>query len=134
MVPLFLGAAVIGSVLVWQTGQLHFSLAPIAVVPLWMLLRLQTPRGGMRVATIRSTPGAVVMLWFVGAALISMAILFAIDVYIFRHPYRAPLEPYHAAILAPPFLIMFTGAYWADRIAKAQRSKDSPDEDDGAAG
>jgi hypothetical protein len=130
MVPLFLGAVAIGIVRVWQTGQLQFALIPIAVIPIWLMLRLHTPRDGMRVTTIRGTPGAVVLLWFMAATLISMALLFAVDIYVFGHPFRAPLEPYHGALFTPPFIIMFTGAFWADRIAKAQKVTDCEHEDE----
>lgn len=129
MSPLFLGASAIGFVRVWQTGQWPFALAPIAVIPLWLALRLQTPRDGMPVKTIRSTPGAVVMLWFAAAALISMAILYAIDLYILHHSLRGPLELHHAALYALPFLIILTGAYWADRIKRTKKAKRSPYED-----
>lgn len=124
MLPLFLAAAAIGILRVWQTSQFQFALTPVAIIPIWLMLRQQTPRDGMRVTTIRSTPGAVVLLWFMAATLISMVLLFALDIYVFRHSFRAPLEPYHAALFAPPFIIMFTGAFWADRIAKAKKTTD----------
>ena len=130
MLPLFLAATAIGVLRVWQTGQFQFALAPVAVIPVWLMLRVQTPRDGMRVTTIRSTPGAVVLLWFMAGTLISMALLFALDIYGFEHPFRAPLEPYHAALFAPPFIIMFTGAFWADRIAKSKKSKEGARVDD----
>jgi hypothetical protein len=125
MFPAFLAAAAIGILRVWQTGQLESALAPVAVIPLWLMLRLRTPRDGMQVTTIRSTPGAVVLLWFMAAALISMALFSALDIYVFGHQFRAPLEPYHAALFAPPFIIIFAGAFWAaDRIAKAKNALD----------
>ena len=130
MLPLLIGAAAIGIFRVLQTGQLQFALAPAAVIPIWLMLRLQTPRDGMRVTTIRSTPGAVVLLWFMAATLISMALLFALDLYVFGHPFRAPLEPYHAALFVPPFIIMFTGAFWADRIAKTKKATDCKHDDE----
>lgn len=130
MLPLFLAAMAIGALRVWQTGHFQFALAPVAVIPIWLMLHLQTPRDGMRVTTIRSTPGAVVLLWFMAATLISAVLLMALDIYAFGHPFRAPLEPYHAALYAPPFIIMFTGAIWADRIAKAGKATDCPHDDD----
>ncbi|MEI8022057.1 MAG: hypothetical protein WCH39_27860 [Schlesneria sp.] len=130
MIPLFLGAAAIGIVRFWQTGQLKFALTPIAVIPFWMMLRRHTPREGMRVSTIQSTPGAVVLLWFVAASMISMALLFVVDIYVFGHPFRAPLKPYHAALFAPPFVIMLTGGFWADRIAKSKKTSASQRDDD----
>lgn len=123
MLPLFLAAAAIGILQIWQTGQLRFALNPIVVVPIWLMLRLQTPREGMQVTTIRSTPGTVVLLWFMAATLISMALLLAFDVYIIGHPFHAPLEPYHAALFAPSFIIMFTGVFWADRISREKKAK-----------
>ena len=133
MLPLFLAATAITVLRVWQTGQFQLALAPVAVIPIWLMLRLQTPSDGMRVTTIRSTPGAVVLLWFMAATLISMALLVALDIYVFGHPFRAPLEPYHAALFAPPFIVMFTGAFWADRIAKRKKAKDcTHDEADSA--
>jgi hypothetical protein len=124
MLPLFLAAAVIGILRVWQTGQFQFAFAQVPVILFWLMLRLQTPRNGMEVTSIRSTPGAVVLLWFMAATLISMALAVAIDIYVFKHPFRSPLEPYHAALFAPSFLIMFTGVFWADRIAKANKDTD----------
>lgn len=110
MVPLLLGALAVGFVRVYQTGQLRYALTPIAVVPFWFMLRIRTPREGMRVSTIRSTPGAIVMICFGAASMTSFVLLSAIDVYVFHHSFRAPLELYHAALFAPPFVIMFTGA------------------------
>ncbi len=124
MLPLFLASTAIGILRVWQTGQFRFAFAPVAVIPIWLMLRLQTPRNGMEVKSIRSTPGAVILLWFMAATLLSMVLLIAIDIYVFKHPFRAPLEPYHAALFSPPFIIMFTGVYWADRIAKAKKGTD----------
>jgi hypothetical protein len=131
MLLIFLAVAAIGAFRAWQSGQVLIAFAPVAVIPLWLMLRLQTPRDGMRVTTIRSTPGAVVLLWFMAATIISMAILFALDIYVLGHPFRAPLEPYHAGLFAPPFMIMFGGAYWADRIAKAKESADSTRDEEG---
>ena len=111
-------------------GNGPIALTPIAVIPIWLMFRLKTPRDGMRVTTIRSTPGVVVLLWFMAATLISMALLFALDIYVFGHPFRAPLEPYHAALFAPPFIIMFTGAFWADRIAKSKKAIDCKHDDE----
>jgi hypothetical protein len=122
MMPAFLGAVTIGILRFWQTGQLQDALSPIAVIPIWLMLRLYTPRDGMPVTTIRSTPGAVVLLWSIAAMLISTALLFAFDHFVFGRPFHAPLEPYHAVLYAPPFIIIFAGAFWADRIAKAQRA------------
>ena len=39
MMPLFLGLVAFGIVRIWQTGQFRFALAPVAVIPLWMMLR-----------------------------------------------------------------------------------------------
>lgn len=130
MIPLFLGAAAIGVVQFRQTGQLKFALTPLAVIPFWMMLHRQTPHDGLHVTTIRSTPGAVILLWFVAASLISMALLFAVDIYVFGHSFRAPLKPYHAALFAPPFIIMLTGGFWADQIAKGQKTSASQRDDD----
>ncbi len=130
MVPLFLGAVAIAIVRVWQTGQIRFAFIPLAVMPIWLMLRLQTPRDGIPATTIRSTPGAGVLLWFMAATLISMAILFAVDIYVFRHPFRAPLEPYHAALFLPPVIIMLIGALWSGRVAKTHRTVASQRDDD----
>lgn len=130
MLPLFLAATAIGILRVWLTGQFQFAFAPVAVIPIWLMLRLQTPRSGMKVTSIRSTPGAVVLLWFMAATLISMVFLVAIDIYVFKHSFRSPLEPYHAALFAPPFIMMFTGAFRADRIARTKKSTEGARVDD----
>ena len=125
MLPLFIASVCIAAILVWQTGELRFSALPIGVIPLWLMLRLKTPPDGMAVTTIRSTPGAVVLLWFMAATLVVGAIAVAIDVYIIGHSFHTPLEPYHAILFAPPFVIMFTGAYFADRLQKSARERDA---------
>jgi hypothetical protein len=106
----------------YQPHGAGFTVAPMAIIPLWLVLRLQTPRDGLHVTTIRAAPGAVALLSFMAAALITMTLLCALDMYVFGRPFRAPLEPYHAALFAPPFIIMFAGACRADRIAKAQKA------------
>lgn len=123
MVLLFLGALAIAVLCVWHTGKLRFTIAPIAVIPLWLRLRYLTPRDGLLVTTIRSTPGAVILLRFIATALVSMAILFAVHVYVFGHSFGAPLQRPHAVILfLPPFTILIIGAIWAGRIAKTQKT------------
>jgi hypothetical protein len=79
----------------------------------------------MAVTTIRSTPGAVTMLWFCGATLVLMAALFAIDVFVFGHPFHAPLELYHLFMFGPLFVLLLVGAYFADRASKAARNQGS---------
>lgn len=130
MLPLLAGVAVIGSLRVWQTGQLQFALAPLAVIPLWLMLRLQTPRDGLRVTTIRSTPGAVVLLWFMAASVVTMGLLVVLDIVYLGHPLHAPLEPYHALLFAPPFVIMFAGVFRADRIARREKAAGCGDDDE----
>ena len=125
MVLLFLATAAIAFFRVWQSGQLRFVLTPVAVLPLWLWLRTKTPREGMMVSTIGATPGAVVMLSFAAASLLSMAILAAIDIYVFDHPSQAPLKLYHVALFAPPFVLLFAGAYRGEQIKRAQMAMDA---------
>ncbi|HVX14154.1 MAG TPA: hypothetical protein VHC22_23410 [Pirellulales bacterium] len=120
MAPLFIAVAVIGIGLFWQTGELHFALRPVGVILLWVILRLLTPREGMPVATISETPGATVMLSHFGVALASLALLVAIDVFVFHHPFGGLLELYHVALFAPVAIIAFVGIHRAQRIANAQ--------------
>lgn len=121
--PFFLVAICIGAFLVWQTGQLRFAVSPLGVLPLWLMLRFRTPSEGIPVTTIRSTPGAVVMLWCCGVALVSFAALLLVDIYLFRHPFRAPLKPYHFLLFSPPFVIMIGGGFVVERIQKAIRKR-----------
>ena len=83
MLALLIATIGIAVAMVALTGELRFALSPVGVLPLWAVLHFRTPRNGMAVTTIRSTPGAVTMLWFCGATLVLMAALFAIDVYVF---------------------------------------------------
>ena len=122
MLPLFVAMILFGAFSVWKTGQLRFAAAPLGVLPLWAMLRFLTPRVGMKTSTIRSTPGAVVMLWFSGAGILLAGALVAVDIYLIGHPFRAPLEPYHAILFTPPFILIFAGAYRADRIANSKRN------------
>ena len=121
MIAFLVATIVISAVLVSLTGQLRFVLSPLGVLPLWAVLRFQTPRDGMAVTTIRSTPGAVVLLWFSAATIVVTIIVTVIDIYLLGHPFYAPLEPYHAILFAPSFIVMFTGAFWASRIEKQSR-------------
>ena len=123
--PLFVLAICVGAFLVWQTGQLRFAVSPLGVLPIWLMLRFTTPPDGMSVTTIRSTPGAVTMLWCCGVALTLFAALLAIDIYVIGHPFRAPLEPYHFLLFSPPFVIMIGGGFVVDRIQKASSRRDS---------
>jgi len=123
MLPLFVAAAIVGGFTAWQTGRVRFVVAPFAVLPLWMTLRFQTPADGMEVTTIRSTPGATAMLWCCAAAIVLFAGLLAIDICLFGHPFRAPLEPYHFLLFSPPFMIMIGGGFVVDRIQKAMRDR-----------
>ena len=122
--PVFIVAIAVGVFLVWQTGQLRFAVSPICVLPLWIMLRLKTPREGLHVSTIRSTPGAVTMLWCCGAALALSGILVAIDIYWLGHAFRDPLEPYHALMFSPPFIVMILGPLV---IEKLRRSRGNPE-------
>lgn len=128
MILSLLVAGVIGIPAAWLTGQFSPVLMPVVFLPAWLWLRFSTPRAGIEIPTIRSTPGAIILLWFMAGTLISMVALFAIDVSIFGRSLRAPLEPYQAILYLPPFIIMFTGAFWADRIAKAHKLKTRSDD------
>ena len=130
MIPLLAGTILIGGVRVWQTGQLSFALTPLAALPIWIMLRRSTPPEGMQVATIRATPGAIVMLWFSATAVVVMAALLSIDRYVFGHPIHAPLQTYHAWFFAPPMVILFSGAIWADRLSKSRRARNPAQDDD----
>ncbi|XZE37111.1 hypothetical protein SH501x_002713 [Pirellulaceae bacterium SH501] len=121
MLPLFLAVTAIGIVRVLQTGQLRFALLPLALIPLWLGLRLQTPRDGILTPTVRSTPGVIVLFWSSGAAISLMMLLLAIDVYVLGNPFPSPLNTYHWLLFSPPFIIMFVGAIFADRIMKRQK-------------
>lgn len=63
------------------------------------------------------------MLWFCGAALLLTAALVAVDTCWLGHPANEPLELYHAALFSPPFVLMFVGAYFADRKKSRERQK-----------
>jgi hypothetical protein len=124
MMPLFVASFFLGGYTAWRTGQPRFYAAPFPVLLMWVMLRFTTPREGMAVTTIRSTPGAVVMLSFCAAAMLLMVTLSLVDIYVLDHPMDATLEPYHVLLYAPPFIVMLSGACWADRIAKAARARD----------
>ena len=111
----------ISTVMVWTTGEIRFASLPMGVIPLWALLHFRTPPEGMPVKTIRSTPGAILMLWFAAATVIVALIMAMIDIWVFGKPLNGPLEAYHVLLFAPPFIILFTGAFLAGRIQ--QRAK-----------
>lgn len=121
MLPLLLAVAGIGLLCTIQSGQLRYALFPAVVMPIWLMLRLQTPRDGRLASTVQSTPGTIVVLGFAFAAMLSMSILFIIDIYVFGHPFRSQLEPYHVLLFAPPFIIMFVAAFLADRVRKQHK-------------
>ena len=125
MLALLIATIGIVVAMVALTGELRFALSPVGALPLWAVLHFRTPRNGMAVTTIRSTPGAVTMLWFCGATLVLMAALFAIDVYVFGHPFQDPLKLYHLFMFGPLFILLLVGAYFAERAAKASRNQSS---------
>lgn len=113
-------------VYMWRVGVLRweFLLAlPIVIAP-WLFLRYTTPREGMHVPTLRGTPGLGVLLSFAAGSLALTVGLMVIDEMVFHHPRNAPLEAYHILLYSPPFLILMTGAIWADRIQKAATSQE----------
>lgn len=121
--PLFLAATVIGIIRAYQTQQWQFIFTPITILPLWIMLRLTTPKTGMRVKTIQSTPGAVLLLCFMMAVLIMLALAVAVDIYIFGNPLQAPLHAYHAILFAPPVLMLVVAVLWVNRIQWIHRAK-----------
>ena len=125
MFPLLVVSICVSASYVWQTEQLRYAVNPCGVLLLWAFLRLQTPRGGMAVTSIRSTPGASKLLWFGGAAIALTAALGAVDVFVFAHPLHAPLELYHLFMFGPIFLLLFAGLGFTDRDAEATRDQDS---------
>ena len=57
----------------------------------------------------------------------AMGALFLIDSLCFENRFGSPIGLYELAIVGPPFVIMFGGAYWADRIKKtAEKHVSSP--------
>lgn len=122
MAPLFLAAIAIGLIRVFKTQQWQFALIPITVLPLWLMLRLTTPPEGMRVKTIRSTPGARLLLCLMAATLALLALAVTIDVYFLGQPLPAPLQAYHAVLFAPSALTLIVAAFWANRIQRSHRA------------
>ena len=118
MLPLFIVVIFVAAFLARQSGQLRFVGAPLGVLSLWAMLRFTTPRDGMAVKTIRSTPGLVVLLWCSATGIVLFGLLVAIDVYLLDYPFHAPLEPYHALLLAPPFMVFLLGPIVVDRVQK----------------
>ena len=130
LLALFLGALLIAILNVWLTGRFQFLFAPVVVaIPLWLILRMQTPREGLRALRLQSRPGLRVLIWFEFAALALAILLLVLDSYVFGHPITAPLKPYHAVLHAPPFIIMFIGVYLSGRIAKSNQVNDSADDE-----
>lgn len=119
LLPTFVASICIVPFTIWQTGQLRFAASPLGVLSFWVMLRILTPREGAAAPTIRSTPGAVVMLWFFAAAILLSAVLLTVDFYLFDHPFSAPLEAYHALLFAPPVILAFVGVFCAERTAKS---------------
>lgn len=125
LLPSALLAAILGGTAAWLTGQPKFAATPLGVLALWAVLHFMTPRQGQSHATVRGTPGAPTLLWFLGAALLWMAALLGIDFYLFDRTIHDPLQLYHVAVFLPPFLLIFVGAHLADRLSRAdQRDTD----------
>ncbi len=121
MLPFLLGTVLIGTFGIWQTGQLRFAGAPLVALGVWGWLRWTTPCHGMKQRTILASPGLVVMLVSGVAAIGHFAAALLVDVYFFEHPLHAPLEPYHAILFAPTFVLIIAGAYWGDWIERSKR-------------
>jgi hypothetical protein len=126
MAPLLLAAIAIGLIRAFQTQQWQFVLIPITILPLWLMLRLTTPPEGMRVKTIRSTPGARLLLCLMTATLLMLALAVAIDVYFLGQPFPAPLQAYQAILFAPPLLTLVVAVFWMNRIQRIHRTTPLP--------
>ncbi|MEO1496708.1 MAG: hypothetical protein AAFV43_06115 [Planctomycetota bacterium] len=121
MLPAFLLAAVLGSVAAWTTGQLRFAAAPLNVLGVWAAMHYLTSRKGNSYVTIRETPGAVTLLWFLGAAFLLCIALVAVDAYWLRHRVEDSLFLFRAALFSPPLFLMFIGGYVSDRRRRQDR-------------
>ena len=106
MCPLLIAAGLIGMLNVWVMGEQRYLAAPFAVFSLWAFLRLFTPRDGFAAPTIRSTPGAVILLSSCAVSLALAIAAICLDVYVFGHPIGAALKPHQAALFAPSFIAL----------------------------
>lgn len=124
--PLFITSLLVAGYCFWQTEQGRFLAAPFGVLLIWQLLRCRLPVAGVDLPTIRSTPGAIPLLCCCAFSIVLFLALLAIDIYIFNHPFRAPLKPYHALLFSPPFIVMIGGGFFVDRIKKRDGAKSEP--------
>jgi|694.fasta_scaffold22620_4 hypothetical protein len=116
--PLFLAATVIGIIRACQTQLWQFVFMPVTIIPLWLMLYLTTPKNGMRVKTIRATPGVSSLLCLMASVLVMLALVVAIDIYIFGQSLQDPLQAYHAILFAPPVLTLIIAVLWVSRIQR----------------
>lgn len=118
MLPAVILAAIISGVAIWLTGEYRYTRTPLGLLCVWGVLRVLTPSEGRSCSTVRETPGMLTLVCSCAVSLLLGAILMAVDICVFGKRLGDPLELYHAALYLPPFVLLFTGAYWSERQAR----------------
>ena len=113
--PMLLCAGVIGIVTASYTQQLRPLGAPFAVILLWFMVRLRTPKEGMEVRTIRGTPGMIPMLIWLSCMLSLVVVLFALDYAISGQGFHDPMKWYHGVGFVIFMAVTFGGVTVIER-------------------
>jgi hypothetical protein len=84
---------------------------PLCVVALWLLLRFQTPVGGMPARRISATPGARQLLAWLALMVALFAGVFAFDGLVLGQGWHEPLKLYHLGLYLPPLIVLLVGVW-----------------------
>jgi hypothetical protein len=106
-----IAAAVGGLASAVLSEQWRFAASPLAALPLWLLLRFSTPVGGMRVRTIRGTPGTMPFLLWLSFILFLFLAFLVVDMVVFGRGSHDPLLWYHWVPTLLLFAVLIAGVH-----------------------
>jgi hypothetical protein len=123
----FAAAAPITILAVAITGSWRPLVGLVGFLLIWLMVRLLTPRHGMRAPPLSAEPEAMAMLRIGPMTVALMIVMCALDYWLTGHHPSEPLEPYHALLIGPIAIIYFarilTLARRADRRKKEEKRR-----------
>jgi hypothetical protein len=121
--PATLAAAALGVIEAIATGELRFLLVPFPMAMLWWLMRLQTPREGMRAQRVSSDLFILPLLCWGGLTLVLILGVEVADCYVTGRAFGAPYKAYHIVLLGPLVVVYFVGMLIIGRRMDRLRGK-----------
>jgi hypothetical protein len=119
-------AAVLGMAFARAWGELQPLLWPLSPAFLWLLLRLQTPKGGMRVSRISAVPGTIPMLAWLSLCLLLTAGVTLVDTVWLGNDWRQPLSGYRLCLYLAVLPVSLGGVWFIQRRYGIGKRKAGP--------